>query len=53
MLTQHQISLLALEQSAQAARTIVRDSGDGKDRRWRQSIARRIPRVDSAAKHEP
>ncbi len=25
-----QISLLALEQSAQAARTIVRDSGDGK-----------------------
>ncbi|XPE23029.1 PmbA/TldA family metallopeptidase [Shigella sonnei] len=48
-----QISLLALEQSAQAARTIVRDSGDGKVQTL--GVVEHSPLYTSVdrAKHEP
>ncbi len=49
-----QISLLALEQSAQAARTIVRDAGDGKvTRAGRGRPLSALYVARSTAKHEP
>ena len=45
-----QITLNALQQSAQAARSIVREQGDGRAHTWRDRLSAAVPAARSAAK---